>query len=186
MCFTRWGLPIRCRPPLMLVMQPASQATTTGAPLASMFLILRFSMAVDSSGCSTENTPPKPQHSVVSGSSTSSASRTAAQESARLAVHTQVAQQVAGGMVGDLPWVARSQVGDSQPVHQELGQLEGSLRQGARPGQPVRVAVEELRVSVPDHGHARAGWRHDVSPGFLEDPDGVLRNGARLVRASLR
>src|SRR3989304_1147649 len=75
-CLTHGDRPRRCNPPLIWLIHPASQATTTFAELDRMLWILRSSMAREISGYSMENKPPKPQHSSPWRRSTISASFT--------------------------------------------------------------------------------------------------------------
>ena len=68
----------RLSPPPMCSRQEGSTAVTTSAPVARMFAHLSASMASETSAFLIENVPPKPQHSVASGSSSSSSPRTCA------------------------------------------------------------------------------------------------------------
>ncbi len=68
----------RLSPPPMCSRHDGSTAVTTSAPVARMFAHLSLSMASETPAFLTEKVPPKPQHSVASGSSSSSRPRTLA------------------------------------------------------------------------------------------------------------
>jgi hypothetical protein len=70
------------------------------------------------------------------------------QQGARLAVDTQAAQQVAGGVVGDLAGEVGSQVRLSQDVDQKFAQLIRPPGKRFRPLEPGRVILEELELGA--------------------------------------
>ena len=55
--------------------------------------IFRFNHSAESSGCSTEKIPPKPQHSSAAGKSTICRASDICKQGARLAVHVHAAQE---------------------------------------------------------------------------------------------
>ncbi len=64
MCRTTCVFFWRCKPPAMCMRQPLSATTSVGTFwAASRLAILRLRNSAASSGCSTEKTPPNPQHS---------------------------------------------------------------------------------------------------------------------------
>lgn len=103
------------------------------------------------------------------------------QEGTRLAIDTDAAQQVAGGMIGKRPIPAGAEVGNAEVIDEVLGELEGA--RGERPGarQPDRVLGEELGVIMAEHVSAGAGGDDDIALGLLEKADGVLGDGPGLI-----
>ena len=185
MCSTFWcAWPAAGRPGCASD-SPCRRPPACGARVASRFAILRFSISVESSGCSTENTPPNPQQSSASGSARTSAPRTCSSSSARLAVHAQPAVQMAGRVVRDRPIPRRAAVRHAQHVHQVLGEL---IRSACQVPGPLSAShgssVEQLRVVVPDHVRAGARRHHHVALRGFETRSSCVRATRRASARS--
>ena len=80
-----------------------------------------------------------------------------------------------GGLY-DLLREGRADVGDAQLVHEELRELEGPAGEVGGRGR-VRRVLEEFRVELLDHRHARTGGADDHL-GAAEDLQGADRAAA--------
>ena len=98
--------PRRRSPPPICMRQPASQATTQSAPVASMLASFLSRIAEDTSGRRTEKEPPKPQHSSLPGSSTKSAPRRRDRMRPGTPSLAEPAQEVTGVVIGHRPGTA--------------------------------------------------------------------------------
>ena len=118
-----------------------------------------------------------------------------ANQFSRLALDAELAQQVAGIVIGDAGAKARADVFDLEDPHQEFRKLENPSAERFRLLKPLRVVGKELAVKDPDHGGAGARRRHNVL-GVPEDvehargdfPSFLAKAGVkgRLAAAGLR
>ena len=102
------------------------------------------------------------------------------QQCARLCVYVHAAQRMAGGMIGERPVPARTQISYAQYVHNILCKFIYSFSQRHGPWEPERILLEQLRIPVFEHIGAGAGGRDNVAACPFKYPNGMLGNRTGL------
>ena len=162
-CITRTPARWRESIPPTCIRQELSPATSTSAPVSRTWRALSAPIATDVSAFLRAKVPPKPQHSVAFGRSTSSMPRTASSSRVRSVADAEHPQAVAGRVVGHPVREVGADVGHAEDVDEELAQLVGP-RSGLGDGRHQRGiarAVGDDRVLVPCRPGARARRRDD-------------------------
>ena len=139
-----WRRSARAAPPIC-IRQELSAAVQTSAPVSITARTLSAAIAVETSAFLTANVPPKPQHSSLCGRSASCEPAHGPQQPRRAITETQRAKRMTGRVERHVVRVEGADVGDTELVDEQLGELEDRGRSDATASisaaSPVSAAI---------------------------------------------